>query len=180
MAFQSPNITGRHYRKRCKNIFSTILLFSLAHMEPRAVTFFEWSWYILYNGKCFAKSNAFKQWRVSFSHIMIICKIHNVVLWVEQYPLWILIVVHVRRVDDAARFTSCNFLRLMITISLYHSITVNSDVARKSNFTFPFKYNLQFYKSDDTLHQGISYYCFFVCINCINVYISTPILVLRT
>ena len=147
-------------------------------MEPRAVTFFEWSWYILYNGKCFAKSNAFKQWRVSFSHIMIICKIHNVVLWVEQYPLWILIVVHVRRVDDAARFTSCNFLRLMITISLYHSITVNSDVARKSNFTFPFKYNLQFYKSDDTLHQGISYYV--VCINCINVYISTPILVLRT
>ena len=126
-------------------------------MEPRAVTFFEWSWYILYNGKCFAKSNAFKQWRVSFSHIMIICKIHNVVLWVEQYPLWILIVVHVRRVDDAARFTSCNFLRLMITISLYHSITVNSDVARKSNFTFSFKYNLPFYKSDHTLWQGISY-----------------------
>ena len=131
MAFWSPNITGRNYRKRCKNIFSTILLFFLAHMKPRAVTFFEWSWYILYNGKCFAKSNAFKQWRVSFSHIMIICKIHNVVLWVEQYPLWILIVVHVRRVDDAARFTSCNFLRLMITISLYHSITVNNDdVAR--------------------------------------------------
>ena len=134
-------------------------------MEPRAVTFFEWSWYILYNGKCFAKSNAFKQWRVSFSHIMIICKIHNVVLWVEQYPLWILIVVHVRRVDDAARFTSCNFLRLMITISLYHSITVNSDVARKRNFTFSFKYNLPFYKSDHTLWQGISYTHFWDCIN---------------
>ena len=142
-------------------------------MEPRAVTFFEWSWYILYNGKCFAKSNAFKQWRVSFSHIMIICKIHNVVLWVEQYPLWILIVVHVRRVDDAARFTSCNFLRLMITISLYHSITVNIDVARKSNFTFSFNTIYNFI-NQITLYSRV-YRTFY---NCINPYTFKQIFVL--
>ena len=90
----------------------------------------------------------FKQWGGNFfSHIMYNTKkIYHKTLWVEQCLTGIFIVVQQQRLVvllDTTPFLRVShhaiFLRLMITISLYHSITVNNEVAKvlsTSNFIF--------------------------------------------